>query len=527
MPRTLSSRIREWQDARREYRADYEVARPSRFRRTRSALYGTADAHYAGERAYFEVIEYVRDMERNDPLIGPTLDIVCNQTNKGGFQYAPDTGDEKLDADLKADFDQWGSEPGQFDHAGELSFRESELLTMRSEIRDGDCFVIPTVEGRMQFLEAERCRTPVKSQRNIIHGIELNRDTRRRVKYWFTRGKVDISDRIERTSEMVSVEAVDADGFPQVFHVYGRRRLTQTRGVSAFTAAQLRMGMLEDVEFALLVKQQMASTIAWSEETEEGGYAGTGGGTEYGARETVRGASGGDHIIEEIAPGMIVRPAPGKRLRMHAPQVPSTETMEHMRRIIQLVGLQVGLPVIMLLMDARETNFSGWRGAVEVARSLFRQAQEHRRDVYHRRVAVARTRWLMAQRNAMGRGLRSAFARIGPRIYRHKWRLPSWPYIQPLHDAQARALKLSTLQTSPRREAAEDGQEWDEVVRETVADNEAAIGAAIDAAARLNLKAGANVVHWTHLLNRDMPKGVTVTDSLDQDNAGRAATSAR
>jgi len=522
MPRARSTSIvHEFGELKREYKSDYEAARQgTRFRRTRHGLYGTADAHYASERAYFEVLEYVRDMERNDPIVKPTLDIVCNQLMKGGFQYDPNTGDDKLDSELKANWLEWAVDSSAVDYAGDLNFHETEKLICRHEIRDGDLFVIPTEDGSLQFHESERARTPSRSERNIVHGIELDRETRRRVRYWFTRGRVDIMQRIERTGQMVPVPARDEDGFENVFHVYDRKRFTQTRGVSAFTSAMIRMGMYEDVEFALVLKQQMAGMLVFTEETQSGGYVG-GASDRHGRQETVRGAGGDDYVTEEVSPGLYKRLAPGKTLKSHAPQIPSTETMQHIRAIQQLIGLQVGLPVIMMLMDASETNFSGWRGAVDIARDLFRDGQRRRRDMYHRKVAIFRTRWLMNNGDkSLSRGLRSAFDRIGNQVFRHTWRLPSWSYVQPLHDAQARSLRLSTLQTSPRREAAEEGNEFDEIYTETVDDNFKAYDYAAERLDELLRRHPGIPVTIHHMLNREMPRGLSVTDSLDVENNG-------
>jgi len=291
-------------------------------------------------------------------------------------------------------------------------------------------------------------------------------------------------------------------------------------------AGQDLVGMYGDVDFALLLKQQMAAFMVgqWENNTnsnsgppavgvqraELGGfYGGTNaGGPGYAPLNGIT-------TLEEIEPATILNNPPGRKLTIESSNITSQESLEHMRRIIQIVGLQVALPLIVMLMDASETNFSGWRGAVDIARMLFRVKQKNLVRRMHRPITNWRYRWQIDRGGEIGRALKKKLDAVGPeKAFRHLWHPPTWPYIQPLQDANADAIKLSTLLSSPRRVAADRGLEFNDVVDETVADNKRAILAAIKAAQEIKTETQVDV-HYRELLNRDLYKGWQQIESED------------
>src|SRR4051812_21975832 len=107
---TIINPLDQLRTVKEQYKADYNAAQPSRFRRQRVGLYGSGDAHYASEWAFIRVREYARDMERNDALVGAILDRAVDNTVRTGFVLEPKTGDPKLNKDLKARWDDWAED---------------------------------------------------------------------------------------------------------------------------------------------------------------------------------------------------------------------------------------------------------------------------------------------------------------------------------------------------------------------------------------------------------------------------------
>jgi capsid protein len=268
--------------------------------------------------------------------------------------------------------------------------------------------------------------------------------------------------------------------------------------------------MFEDIQFAKLVQQQVLSCFAIFREQSQiagGGLPGLASG--YGNTE-LEVSPEGVRYIDNIAPGMEVIGGPGQKLHGFSPNVPGTGYFEHVRLMLQMIGVNLGLPLCLVLMDGSETNFSGWRGAVDEARKGFKANQRNLVQRLHTPVY----KWKVSQWIAEDASLRQAYSQIGDRIFIHKWNSPRWAYIDPVGDAQGDQLRLQNALTSPRRLHAERGSEWQEIADEIVEDMSYAIRLAKKAADAINGEYDDGApVHWRELINLPMPMGVTQTKS--------------
>jgi hypothetical protein len=153
--------------------------------------------------------------------------------------------------------------------------------------------------------------------------------------------------------------------------------------------------------------------------------------------------------------------------------------------ILSILSVNLGIPVAVLLLDPSNTNFSGWRGAIDQARVTFKRMVQDYIQQLHVRAWKFRVSVLLEEPGERGDRLRSIAATIGPAIFRHRWNAQSYGYIEPLKDATAEALRLDKLLTSPRRLWAEKGADWFTGVDEIVEDNSYAIERAILSRRRL------------------------------------------
>jgi hypothetical protein len=160
-------------------------------------------------------------------------------------------------------------------------------------------------------------------------------------------------------------------------------------------------------------------------------------------------------------------------------------------------------------MDGSETNFSGWRGAVDEARKGFVADQVN----LVRRLNRPAYRWKLAQHleTTKDQALKKAYKKLGESIFNHNWNLPTWSYIEPVADAEGDATQLKNALTSPRRLHAARGRDWEQIVDETTDDNTYAIEKAQAQAAKLNAAfPGAPPVNWRDLIALPMPAGTTM-----------------
>jgi capsid protein len=474
-------------------KADYEMTKNSRFVRRRTGLApqgSSGDYHLRSESQYYESIEKCRDMDRNDSVVGQIVDRAVANVIQDGLTLEPQTGDKKLDRMLWDRWQAFADDPDECDIAGELCWHDYERLAFRSSLVDGDAFAAVTQDGPLQFIEAHSIQTSTKRE-NTFCGITTDR-YRRRETFWY---RADDNDPTKSTkAEEVPLAARDENGNRLVFQVYNTKRALMTRGVSAFAPVFYLTGMFEDINFAKVVQQQIVSCFAIFREMAAGQPAAPPSTTGYGQQEAT-GVVAGIRTIEGLGPGIEVVGAPGEKMSGFSPNVPNAEYFEHVKLMLTLIGVNLGLPLCLVLMDGSETNFSGWRGAVDEARKGFRQNQRMMVKRLHRPVYEAKVRQWMEDDAA----LRKQASKRN--IFAHEWNVPEWRYINPREDAEADATQLRNCLTSPRRLHAGRGLDWEQIAEETIADNVYAITKAKLAAQKLNLQFPNDPpVHWRELI---------------------------
>lgn len=495
LPRRQSVPVPKIADAFEGLRSDYNAAKTGRFRRRRKGLAASgsgADYHYRSEGDFLRMMEIARDMARNDAVIGQAIDRSVYNEVQAGFVLDPQSGDPGVDEALYLAWDAWSKDPGQCDLAGERDFVEMTEVVSRSVKIDGDILALPIDDGSVELVEAHRCRTPDNTKRNVVHGVMLDANTRRRIEYWFTNEDIGPDAILGRVSDVRRVPAYDGDGERNVLHIADPKRATQTRGISALAPVFDVAGMFEDINFAKLVQAQVVSCVTFlRERTADYRPAGI-----APASDQMQVLHGADRIVNDFAPAMEIRGEKGETIKGFSPNVPNAEFFEHVKLMLSLLGVNLGMPLVLLMMDARETNFSGWRAAMDQAKMGFRRNQR----LLVRRWASPIYRWKALQFAQEDRTLGRALTKLGREAFlRHEFRTPSWTYIQPLQDAQANDVRLKGRQVSPRKLAAEIGTEHETVIDHIVEDNAYTIRKAVEAAKKIQTDTGV-AVDWHELL---------------------------
>ena len=495
-PRTIQSEFA-------DIRADYDATRYSRFvrRRTGVAPMGAgADYHFRTEKEYYDLIEQARDMDRNDGLVGILADRRVDNIVQSGFTLDPKTGDKGLDDALWQWWEDLSTDPDQCDVTGECTWKEIERQACRSESIDGDIIITGTEDGTFQLLESHLIRTKSKTDDTFL-GVTTDA-VGRRLQY-------HVADELSQFGQFGDVTPVDVrndDGIRQVFHVFNPKRANVTRGVTQLAPVFSLSGMLEDINFAKLVQQQVVSCFAVFRKMAAGGNR-LPSADGYGDAKTETTAAG-SRQLEGVSPGMEVIGQPGEELQGFSPNVPNSEYFQQVKLILQIIGVNFGLPLCLVLMDGSETNFSGWRGAVDEARKGFIADQMNLVRRLNRPAYIWRLWYELQQK---GSQFKKSFNKLQQGIFRHNWNLPTWSYIEPVADAQGDAEQLKNALTSPRRLHAARGKDWEEIAEESIADNAFAIQKAQTQAAAINAEfPNGPQITWRDLIALPMPAGTTM-----------------
>lgn len=501
-----------------EARAAYEMSRPSRFNRQRKDLPSggnSGDWHYRVEEDYYRDIEKARDMDRNDQIVGQTVTRAVDNIVQDGFTLDPLTGDKGLDTEMYNRWQEYADDAEQVDIQGEFTWHDYERLSCRSMLVDGDHVVFGTETGALQSIEAHEVRCETRNNM-IVRGVEKD-EHGKRINYYVIEDPIDPQRGTKKKSVPYAVR--DEDGVRQLFHVYNVKRMSETRGVTAFAPIFITAGMRDDIDFAKLVQQQVASCFALFRQRTAGTTAPphTPG---YGASSSKQSSEGEIRYLEDIQPGIEVIGAPGETLQGFSPDVPGDGYQFQFKTMLQMIGVNLGLPLCLVLMDGSETNFSGWRGAVDEARKGFRSNQRNlikrlHSPVYRWRV----TKWVNEDKE-----LARWAAKPKIQILGHRWNAPVWQYIDPVGDAQGDQIRLVNSLISPRRLHAERGREWETIADEIVEDLVYAVVKAKRAAMAINKKFDDGApVHWRELINLPMPTGMQMSFQDPNKQAADAA----
>lgn len=491
-----------------ELKNDYDMTVPSRFvRRRKGVPYSgaSADWNFRAEAKYYEAVEIARDMERNDAVIGPLLDRAVSNEVQEGFSLQINTPDKGFNEAVLERWDEWANDPEQCDIAGEMTFNEFELMASLAEKRDGDCLITCVNDGTLQFHESQYIGTNSRLE-DVVLGVELD-NHRRRVAYYLSTDFIDPMKMVNRGGFGASETRIPCrtpDGLRQAFHVYNSRRTTQTRGVTGLAPILQVSAMFEDVNFAKLVQQQIASAVVLLRTRTQfsGGMVNR---VNYGEESQIGTVTGDVRTSDGVMAGMELTGAPGEDISAFTSNIPNAEYFQQVRLLLQLMGINFGLPLCLVLMDGSETNFSGWRGAVDEARKGFRLNQRNLIRRFHQPCYKIKLSHFLDEDKA----LRAAAAKMGKDAFKHIWHPQAWQYIEPVKDAQGDLLQVRNGLVSPRRIQAKNGRRWDVIARETIEDNMLAITKAKQAAEELNkeFEGDGQPVHWRELVSLPTPDG--------------------
>lgn len=505
-PKTISA-------AMGESHASYRAGQDSRFQ---SRLVGVdpsgsgADYHYRNERQFLHAIERCRDYQRNDPIVGQGVRRVVSNVIQGGFNLDVNTGSGELDQLLGQRWRDWATDADQCHSEGELTWHQMERMALSSVIVDGDVLALPLKDGSIQWVEAHRLRTPSNTTRNVIHGVLVD-NAKRRKEYWIAKQALRLNQSIRRVADIKAYAARDRDGNRQVLHLYHPERFSQTRGVSCLLPVSETIGQHGDLQFATLVKAQLASLITIARE-RGADWKPSGIDAVYG-EQYAENMGGYIRTIEAIGTGLEVASDPDEKIQVFAANIPSAQFFEHAMMILTFIAVNLDLPVAVLLLDPSNTNFSGWRGAIDQARTRFKQIQGWQIGAMHSPIY----RWKVRQWIATDPEVAALAEQAGVDPFGHSWHPPTWSYIEPTKDVQSDVAQLEGMQNSPRGVLSSRGRNWETIVAETVADYRMAMVKGLDAAREINgAYAEANVT-WRDFIKLPTAPTLTANDVVEPE----------
>ncbi|QDT95544.1 phage portal protein [Gimesia aquarii] len=369
--------------------------------------------------------ETARDLDRNNGLAMAIVDRVMeNVISSTGFELRPKTPDEDLNKQIKEDFSYWITH--NLDACREFSGWSFLRNVFRSYKRDGDYFLQFRPEGNCSVMgfEGDRVLNPNGQSVGTIGGLETINGIAKKdgVKKFLW-----VANRAPK-SPYVSVNDGKAIRADRVVQIYSPRRTTQGRGIPICAPLIREIDDIDD----LLAWERQAAKIAASlnmvVKTENPVGAAEWMRTMYNKRDEDI-----DHL-EELDPLALNYIRSGEEIQSVQSNRPNNTFESFIMLLNRYVGIPIGLPLELVLLDFSHVNFASSRQLLNQAQRRF----EIEQDDFAWFLFKIYQFWLDVR---IERGFYDR-DKLGANPYKHVWGFPGWPSPNPLQDAQACALAI-------------------------------------------------------------------------------------
>ena len=379
-------------DARSATEQAYELARtaaaPGKKQYLTGALGADGNYHLSDQNSFLRMVAFVRMMEANDPVVGSAGQRLMANVNVGQMTPSPDTTSDTVDEHIKGLWTEYAADPEQCDAQRRMNYESQADVALVRTVFDGDILAVPEPDGSVLHMEAHRCQTPHRSR--IDRGVCGIQSNGKRPDVYYLSGQSHPYGHVVKVSDVEPIKAYDTQGWKQVYHVFRPERFTLSRGITSLAPCGTAASRRDDNEFAALLKSQIASCVTYIEQVLDpqvmAQLMGSGYKQDDLAQPTFlqKDDAGFEMRTAQIHAGRVLSPRFGHKLEMQSPNVPGEGFFDLNYLMIQYLSMNLDLPLIVLLLDARDANFSSYRNVLDQARMSFGKIQRWFAAAYHR-----------------------------------------------------------------------------------------------------------------------------------------------
>lgn len=446
------------------FSSSYRATSTGRLRWSRGAQAGSGDYHLTAPDLASLRGQH-RDFDRNNCIFSGLLTRWVDNVIGGGFTFQMRSDDSGLNQAVEDGMNDW-AEHGA-DYRGILSLWEIKRLLLR-EVANGGDMLFAKVDGALQPLEPDLCLDPIgkDARANIYNGVEKD-EFGRVVQY-----------HIGRWKEYGYVDATDTTPVPpeEIIHVFSPKRFSQSRGVPLLTGGIELFERLDDYIEATLVAAQVGACQGVAVKTAMGADLGAG-----LSEQTETTSDDEDMPTREMEPGMMWFLREGEDVENIKPEQPTQQFEPFIAVLMRFLGLELGMPLELSLLDWSKGNFSSQKAALTQAMRAFRIWQQ----IVNQRFLRPVTEWKLPAI------FREVGARFTPEMGNYIWIPPGWKWLDPPRETQGHISAAEVGVETMQQIAAEQGDFWKDQMGQRATE----IGEAMAAAKNL----GADV-SWRDLI---------------------------
>lgn len=397
----------------------------------------SGDAHADLSRE--KMVAISRDLMRDNPIYRGIIGRCVSYVVGKGFALQARSVDAAWNAKAEALWNEFWQYP---EVRGTMSGKRVESMVFQEMLATGDAFAAfvtrpGNTEFNLQLFESEQC-TPDKP--SIDNGV-ITDEYGAPLKYnlvGYGRGGM-----VKKGTK----NFIDA---ANVIHVFDHERPSASRGVPALQSTFGMLHRINDTCDAEAIARQMLAHLALSVTRAEG--------QARAYEESEADPADSEFRIQELDYATIFHCAPGESIAGINRNIPGADFEPSMLLFLRVLGLPLGLPLEIVLLDWTKSNYSQSRAVLQQAFENFCYWQNLLKSksmsrIYRRKLAE----WIKA-------------GKLEPvdRMEAHEWVAPSFPWLDELKEIQAQERKISLGMMSHAEGCKLMQRDREEVVRARV-----------------------------------------------------------
>ncbi len=425
----------------------HDIGKSSKYRRqmgTSAGIGSSADRHQQ-LHMLGQIREYCRLYDRQTSLWAGMMNRATDNIVGPNFDFIPNTGDAELNKRVK-EYIKIQMAAENADAAGVMDFKTILSTALRAIWNDGDVAMVKRTTGRLSMFEADQVISPRagKGNRRIVQGIQLN-EQNRPVNYWLqmrkTTGDTGMVKNFGNNPKAVAARHVIFPAF--------RKRFGQTRGIPVGAAILELFEKLQNYLEYEQIAAEMGSMITWGVKKgnpDNLNFSSTGKTDNPDATSTFE-------QVQKMEPGMIFDLLSEDEVELYNANRPGNTFEPYIITVCRLIGVGIGLPLELILLDFSRTNYSSARASMGEARRMFQVWQQFCQTY----ICDPWYRWQIA------RGIALGVLPAVDGIFKMRGQWPKWEYIDPLRSAKANEIERKGHVASRSEQIREKGNEPVEV----------------------------------------------------------------
>lgn len=416
------------------------------------------DQELKGERKR-KLISAARDLPRNFAIaawaIRKHLDYVSS------FEFKSRTGNRDVDMRIE-ELMRERSRKENCDVSNRHSLRRLMRLWERHRTVDGDVLIVRMRDGRLQTIEADRCRLPIAmsgvslpgglSAKDFTEGVRLDKFNKA-IGY-------AISDRRRDSSDLVFNRVIPADF---VEHLAYFERNDQVRGISPLSSAVNNFRDTYEGINAALAKAKIAQMFAMLFTRQSGDVIGNVEVANSGETDDEGNPLAPKYNVDFDRGPVKLELDPGEDAKFLQNEHPSNEFRDFMETVIAIALKSLDIPIS--FYDEGRANFSSGRQGWLLYDQSAKSKREDVRDVLSRITFFWILDWVLSGELVLPAGWLAKDVRF-------EWLHTGIPWIDPLKEVAADVEQIRNGLNSRTRILRERNIDFDDIVIDLAYENE-------------------------------------------------------